>query len=261
MARSKYQTLSQFILAPFNNTDSLDRDTKYSTMYQKYRGSNRIRIASTTEIEGAYYYHIKIPSESQEGNEYDVVIRFFTDKPHIKLESHLRNYYIQFFSNSPSFIYQYAYVYNQRGYLIEDLYKKMDTDYINTPPTKTNTDLKLDYDKSIYFACRFLASERFKLLGKSGGMIFYKKSPDKFFNGIQDFQSKKIEQDIINEERKLKNELGSIEQRKAKQDIGKLKREKLHPTEKLTGGIKKIKAGGRKGKIGAKKRTSGIHFS
>ena len=132
MAKGKYQTLNQFILAPFNNNDSLERDTKYSTMYQKYRGSNQIKIASTTEIEGAFYFHIKIPSETQEGSEYDVVIRFFTDKPQVKLESHLRNYYIQFYSNSPSFIYQYAYVYNKRGYLISDLYKKLDVDYIDT---------------------------------------------------------------------------------------------------------------------------------
>lgn len=261
MARSKYQTLGQFILAPFNNTNSLEKDTKYSAMYQKYRGSNRIRIASTTEIEGAFYYNIKIPSESQEGNEYDVVIRFFTDKPYVKTETHLRNYYIQFYSNSPSFIYQYAYVYKQRGYLIEELYKKLDADYINTPPTKTNSDLKLDYDKSIYFACRFLASEKFKFLSKVSTMLFFKKRPDVFFNSIQDFRSKKIEQDIAIEEKKLKNELGGVEKRRAKRNIKKLEEEKNNLSNHRIGGIKKITAGGRKSKITGKKAShSTIRF-
>ena len=257
MAKGKYQTLNQFILAPFNNNDSLERDTKYSTMYQKYRGSNQIKIASTTEIEGAFYFHIKIPSETQEGSEYDVVIRFFTDKPQVKLESHLRNYYIQFYSNSPSFIYQYAYVYNKRGYLISDLYKKLDVDYIDTPPNKTNADMRLDYDKSIYFACRYLASERFKLLSKIGSVLFYKKDPKKFFDSIQDFRSKKVEQDIIKEEKKLKDELGSVAKRDAKRNIRNLEQSKVVKKESIKG-ISKIKSGGRKSKITAKKKTRGL---
>ena len=260
MARSKYQTLSQFILAPFNSSSSLDRDTKYSVMYQKFSGSNQIRLASTTEIEGAWYYHILIPSESQEGTNYDVVIRFFTDKLHVKAEAHLRNYYIQFFSNSPSFIYQYAYVYNQEGYLIKDLYEKLDADYVNTPPDKTNSTLELTYDKSIYFACRYLASERFKLLSKYGSALFHKKPSNKFFDEIQDFRSKKIEQYIASEERKLKNELGSIEKRKAKRNIGKLERVKTLPEEKKMGAIKRIVGKQKKSKITAKRRTSGITF-
>lgn len=205
---NKYQTLSDFLLSPFNRKEDLQKDQEYSTKYRKYVESNLVRINAVCKMEDSYYLHIKIPSETNQGNyDYDVVIRFFTDKPEVLSQSHLRGYYIQFFSNSPSFMYQYAYVYHKEGYLIEALYDKLDADYIDTPPDKTNPLKIKSYDKSIYIACRYLNEMKFRYLEKSGFLSKKEISPSKFFRGISDFQSVKLDQALLSEEKKLDREL------------------------------------------------------
>ena len=160
----KYQAISDFMRSPFGRTDSMDQNIKYEKMYNEYTKSNKIYVSGYTIIESSYYIHIKIPSESQKDGkyEYDVIIRFFTDKPELEKSMSLRAYYMQFFSNSPSFIYKYAALYKKEDYLIRELYDKLDPEYKDVMPEKTNSDMILSYDKSIYFACRFLSDGRFR---------------------------------------------------------------------------------------------------
>lgn len=209
----KYQTLSEFMAKPFGQANS-DRDLTYISKYRAFSSSNKLKINAMTILEDSYYIHIKVPSESNDGKqEYDVVIRFFTEDPQYLKDLHLRNYNIQFFSNSPGFIYKYAYVYEQKGFLIEALYNKLDPSYRGKAPEKTNANLDLSYDKSIYFACRFLLDNQFSLLAKNGSLTMYKKSLTTFLRGISDFQSIKMDQDLLNEEKKLSKEL-DIESKK-----------------------------------------------
>lgn len=211
MASKKYQTLSGFLLSPFHRKEDVKKDQEYDTKYRQFALTNRIRIHAMCIIEDSYYIHIKVPSESQSNNNqeynYDVVIRFFTDSTEQLNQPHLRGYVMQFFSNSPSFMYQYAYLYKQEGFLIEALYNKLDADYIDTPPEKTNTRMIKSYDKSIYFACRFLSEHRFRYLDKNGVLRSKKVTPEKFFRNISDFKSIKMDQALISEERKLGKEL------------------------------------------------------
>ena len=141
---AKYQTLIEFFDSPFGQGQLARKNNEYYEAYRKYRTLNKLKIYGMTEVEGSYYIHIKVPSESKDSYEYDTVIRFFTDKDKVAKESHLRNYYIQFFSNCPSFIYKYSYIYKEAGYLIEALYNKLDSDYIGMPPTKTNPKLEMN---------------------------------------------------------------------------------------------------------------------
>ena len=150
---------------------------------------------------------------------YDVVIRFFTDNPEVAKQNHLRNYFIQFFSNSPSFMYQYAYLYNKEGFLIEALYNKLDPGYIDTPPEKTNKDMVMGYDKSIYFACRFLTDKKFRYLEKGGFGAFKKKTSSNFFREVSDFRSIKLDQQIMSEEKKLSKVLDSKSPKQRKQAL------------------------------------------
>ena len=72
---SKYQTLSGFLLSPFNGREDLSRDTEYDTKYRQFVQSNSIKLHAMCKIDDSFYLHIKVPSESQKGNyEYDVVI-------------------------------------------------------------------------------------------------------------------------------------------------------------------------------------------
>lgn len=205
MAHSKYQTLNGFILSPFRNTESLERDTKFNDLYRKFTTEHSIQLYAMCVVEDSYYIHIKIPSDSQKDGKYtyDVIIRFFTDSDEVLRQNHLKNYFVQFYSNSPSFIYQYAYLYKKEGYLIDTLYDKLDKDYMDKPPEKTNSNMHLSYDKSIYVACRFLSEMKFRYLNKTGPLIMKKKDKNKFFNDVSDFQSVKFDQELMAEERKL----------------------------------------------------------
>lgn len=211
MAEPKYQTLSEFIQRPFGSSSPMGNDTKYAAIYQKMNSADEISFVAMAMIENSYYYHLQLPSESQQkqGNaySYDVVIRFFTNDPSIMKEDHIRNYKIQFYSNSPSFIYNYAYLYHKNGFLIEEMYGKTDTEYINKPPTKRNPNMNMNYDKSIYVVCRFLADRQFRWLVKHGPAVQKKVSPQRFFRNIADFNTVKFDQALFSEEKKLAKEL------------------------------------------------------
>lgn len=224
----KYQTLSEFMRSPFHRTDSMEKDMKYEAKYNEFIRENKIYVAGYMNIEDSYYIHIKVPSESQKAGkyEYDVVIRFFTDDPSVLKSLSLRAYYIQFFSNSPSFIYKYAALYKKEGYLIDLLYNKLDPDYVNVMPEKTNSDMELSYDKSIYFACKFLSAAKFRVLNKGGILLQKKKTPVAFLAGISDFRSVKFDQELLATEKKMQKTLG-ISEKKAK-DKAKSKIPDIH---------------------------------
>jgi hypothetical protein len=238
---TKYQTLSNFLLSPFHGKEDLTRDTELATKYRQYVQSNKIRLYAACQIEDSYYLHMKVPSESQKGSdgqyEYDVVVRFFSDDPEVQAQPHLRSHYVQFYSNSPSFMYTYAYIYKQEDYLIKALYSKIDADYIDVKPEKTNPALKKSYDKSIYFVCKYLTDTQFKYLDKSGVLKSKMVSEDRFFRQISDFKSVKLDQDLLNEERKLSRELGKKKEKKQERKSGK-KNSELSTIK--SGGIKSI---------------------
>lgn len=266
MPKSKYQSIADFMRSPFGRTDSMEKNTKYQELYETYKRSNKIYVAGYCNIEDSYYIHVKIPSESQKDGkyEYDVVIRFFTDNPSLKPGNSLRAYYMQFFSNSPGFIYKYAALYKKEDYLIRDLYNKLDPEYSNVMPTKTNSDMVLSYDKSIYFACRFLSDGRFRYLNKFGLLLQKKKTPSKFFSDISDFKSIKFDQDLLNTEKKLKRDIANSKKSDERKDI-----KKLYDLNKIQAGGStaknkhsssirrkpKITGGSKKAKIVARKTT------
>jgi hypothetical protein len=202
-----YQSISEFLNRPFGTTVNPAKLVKYNTEYKANR--NKIILNAHTKIDDAHYYHVKIPSESQkDGNVYyDVVIRFFSDKKEVLASPSLQDYYIQFFSNSPGFIYHYAVLYKNNGYLIESFYNKLDPRYFDKLPVKTNAKMELSYDKSIYFTCCFLNEKKFKVLSKFGSNFSKKLQPKDFFREIKDFQSVKYENELLSFERKAIKDL------------------------------------------------------
>lgn len=215
-----YQTISEFLHAPFGNVSAQSKLSKYNAMYMTNK--DKIILNAYTKIEDAYYFHVKVPSETQKDGHvyYDVVIRFFTDKKDALLSSHIRDYYIQFFSNSPGFIYKYAVLYKNNGYLIDSLYTKLDPRYFDKLPSKTNVNLELSYDKTIYFTCRFLNEKKFKVLNKFGIVLGKKLTPNKFFEEIKDFQSVKIENELLSVERKALKDLSKSLDKEKSRDSG-----------------------------------------
>lgn len=263
--RKKYQRFDEFMAIPFRNDQNIEKNQKYRALYNTYVNNNKIYIKGYTEIEDSYYVHIKVPSDSlKEGKyEYDVVIRFFTDDPKLKYSNSLNGYYVQFFSNSPGFIYKYAVLYKNHNFLIEELYDKLDPDFKDVLPEKTNPKMELSYDKSIYFACMFIADRKFRILNKKGFLLQKKVKPDKFFMNISDFRSVKLDRDLIKAESSLKKQISTIK-KESKRKINDSHRKYAKNTTRkvsldtLPTGIKRVVkkvASGRKSKIKAKKST------
>lgn len=203
-SKVQYQTLSQFLREPFGSPD-FENQRKLMEKYRK--NTTKISVASAFEYEKTFLIHVKIPSESKAGEFYDVVIQFIPGNKEVEKELTLRNYFVQFFSNSPSFIYRYAVLYKNKGYMIDALQEKMDPNYANALPTKTNAGMKLTYDKSLFFACMYLEEHQKRYLTK----LFLAKMPKinfrRFLDGITSYQGEKFQYDIYEIEAKLKDEL------------------------------------------------------
>lgn len=200
-----YQTITEFMAAPFGNKVPIINE--YDKAYQQLRSQRKLAVTGYTMIDDSYYIHIKMGSISNKEIGYDVVIQFFTTDPSVKRERGLQNYKIQFFSNSPSFIYKYAALYKLNGYLIDALYSKLDPEYMEQLPEKSNPDMELMWDKSIYCACKFISENKYSLLWKTGIVLNKKLKPDKFFNNIQGFDDIKNKTELISLQKSLRKEL------------------------------------------------------
>lgn len=104
-----------------------------------------------------YYIHFLIPSESERDNTYDVVIHFTEREENFKNDNFLNRYTLNFFSNSPSFTYTYAYVFNEYDILIKFLAKKYDKIVLSNNPITRNPGEVVNYEKSIYFALKYIS--------------------------------------------------------------------------------------------------------
>lgn len=237
-----YQTLGEFMNSPFgvSTTETKATAEKYEEKYKQLAQEKKIYCENWTESDGMYMIHIKVPSESQNGLWYDVVVQFFTDDEQLAKQNNLERYYIQFFSNSPSFIYQYAALYKVHGYLIDSLYDKMDPEYSNMLPDKVNPDYKMSYDKSLFFACRFLQDNNYNILRKTGIRLYKKVNMMKFLRSIKDYEMVKADSELYSIEQSLKKE---TEKEKA---LAKQKRkefvDKMNPFSRNASKVPKKKA-------------------
>ena len=108
------------------------------------------------EKDNTYYILIRIPSEQVSKFYYDVVIKFFADEKIKESGRNLEKYYVQFFSNDPAFVYNYAYVFNKNDLFIKELAPRMSKIALKTPAKEKNPDNINGYVKSIYFAYLFM---------------------------------------------------------------------------------------------------------
>lgn len=155
-------TFDEYILNPIGKRNAVlnasTREILRSLYKQKFdnillreRGKINYKLykQSTTNV---YWAHIKVPSEVVPKFYYDVVIKFFADENVRGGGANLFKYSVQFFSNDPAFIYNYAYSFNQRKLFITELKKKMGRKILSTPAKEKNPDNIISYVKSIYFA-------------------------------------------------------------------------------------------------------------
>lgn len=169
-----------------------------------------------------FYVHIIIPSESKEReNTYDVVIQFTPLDSSVEQDTDLNRYAINVFSNCPSFTYTYAYVYNDYGLIIDFLKNKYTSVVLTDNPVIKNPGEVINFEKSIYFACKYLEKNKSYLkklswVGKSSRLNI-----SAFSKTIR--STDKIELEIKKEQSRIATEKKQIqeEERKKLENLGK----------------------------------------
>lgn len=102
---------------------------------------------------GDILFYVKVPSEDYKNNKisYDVLFLLKYDKSRERKHREMRVY-----SNSPSFIFTYCYVYNKNNMLIDFLKSKLPTEALTMPPEIRNPIQSFGFEKSTYIAARYL---------------------------------------------------------------------------------------------------------
>lgn len=205
-----------------------------------------------------YYFHFLIPSESKERrNTYDVVLHFTLgeDGKDFASDRNLNRYFVKFFSNSPGFIYTYAYTFNLYGLLIESLANKYNKIVLEHPPVTRNPGEIISYEKTTYFACYYLLKNP-KYLDKSTINLIAKPYKEEVLNK-KIRNEDKIKLEIAQEKRRVEREKKEEEKKlkgliRSDKGVGKLpRRHDIEKVKKVTA-INKIKP---KAKITPKKSS------
>jgi hypothetical protein len=103
------------------------------------------------KIQDTYYILMRVPSEVIEKFYYDTVIMFYTDNPDLKLKRSLKDYYVKFYSNDPSFVYTFAHAMLENDLFIRDLVPRMSKEAVTKVATEKNPKNEIGYVKSLYF--------------------------------------------------------------------------------------------------------------
>lgn len=111
-----------------------------------------------------YYIHMKIPSEVVDKLYYDTVIQFYTTDNTIRLDKSLKNYFVKFYSNDPSFVFTFAHAMVTNNLFIKDLESKMSREALKKVAVEKNPRNEVGYVKSLYFA--YILIKNYGLLNK-----------------------------------------------------------------------------------------------
>ncbi len=161
-----------------------------------------------------YYVHMKIPSEVIEKFYYDVVIEFYTDNTTVKMSKSLKDYYVKFYSNDPSFVFTFAHAMLKNNLFIKDLIPRMSKEAILKVAKEKNPNKEIGYVKSIYFT--YLLMKNYGLFNK---IIFN--------NEANKFNLKELLQNITHADEKI--EARQIAQR----ELNKNKKNKKEKTNNI----------------------------
>jgi hypothetical protein len=202
---------------------------------------------------GDILFHVKIPSETH-GTEilYDVIVFLPGDQATRKYE----NRFVRMWSNSPSFMFTYAYVYYHSNLMVDSFADKFPDIVLSDAPVVRNPLESLGFEKSTYIAGRYLIEgqcltdsyiKRYGINATNSNiksLIRFTPNPEAVVNRHQLLT--KLERAKINKEKKKRDAL----KKKAKLDRERkdLKRNKLKASRKISGAKKRPRS-----KITAKK--------
>lgn len=130
-----------------------DLERKYYKLMKKVNNKLSYKIYK----EGVdYYFHFKIPSSTYDGLFYDVVLQFYPEDKKMSQDKTISRYYVNIFSNSPSFMFTYTYVVYHNNMLPKGFKKYCSKEALRNHPTTRNPVEVYGYEKSVYFACLYI---------------------------------------------------------------------------------------------------------
>lgn len=140
-------------------------DNQYREIY------SRIKMTWYNLSDRYYIAHVKIPSVSVDNLWYDVLLEFDAETipENINVVNRANT---RVFSNCPSFVYTYAYVFNKNMDLIEWCKLKYPKEILSKEPEKRNPNRLVSYEKSLYFAIKYVLSNgrNYKTAAKTKGV-------------------------------------------------------------------------------------------
>lgn len=112
-------------------------------------------IFSAFKLDTTIYLKFKIPTDYIEDEHrkfyYDVVMEFIRPlRFNPILNDNLKRYHVRFFSNMPSFAFNYGYVLNDNDLIIDILKPKLGEGILNHEPEVKNKEGTFGYEKSTY---------------------------------------------------------------------------------------------------------------
>ena len=159
-------TMRQFLINPTGKGSAsvarrdrirADMEARYKKLYKNARRKFIVRpyIDRTTDN---LYFWFKIPSEDyyKEDLVYDVIIHFIPPANYTD-ETPLDKFSINVFSDSPNFIFTYAYLFNSDDMVINWLKPKLPEKSLKDKPVTRNPDMSYGFEKSIYFSLLYLS--------------------------------------------------------------------------------------------------------
>ena len=138
--------------------------SKFNTVLVREQGRIVYSVYKTNDNNDSYYIHFKIPSEVIPEFYYDVVVRLYTTMNSKKVDTYLRQYAVEFYSNDPAFVYTFAHSFAKNKLFIDDLAPKMVNDALTQKAKVKNPKDDVWYVKSLYFA--YLTMERYNLFSR-----------------------------------------------------------------------------------------------
>ena len=123
---------------------------KFDNILLREKGKIDYRLFKDSK-NNEYWVYCKIPSELCKDFYYDTIIKFHADEKVKSGGRDLFKYYARFYSNDPSFVYTYAYVFAHNKLFINELASKMSREALKQKPNEKNPREDIGYVKSIYF--------------------------------------------------------------------------------------------------------------
>lgn len=175
-------------------------------------------------------FHFELPSHSTKGIKYDIIVEFPYTSEDLSKGNNLMEFPFKVYSNCPSFVYTYAYVFHKHGLICNWLLNRFDKKTLTTPPSQRNSFGVIFYERSIFFALYYIKkniNQSLDILTSSAKKASYSSIKDKVTSQTMITRSTKLQK----EENKLDRAKNSIMSRSRNEetDIESVTKNKLAP--------------------------------